>query len=192
MKRAADRESRAETFFLVHKHLGPGRTLRLLHEQLQASGFKLSLQTLKSYSSDYDWVARAARFDAEAQQQAEVRALRTATESQERHRQIANAAIGGAAKALGLLISNEGRLAEMGTVEIVRLLSFGIEADAALNGAVRDREAIAIHIWNALMLDVVELFRDCNRLPEPEDRAAAFGRGFDAIRDELLHAVAKE
>jgi len=67
-KSKVDRKARAEVMLALYCSLGPMRSLERVRETLARTGLVLALNTIKGYSRDYDWVARAHAYDEERTQ----------------------------------------------------------------------------------------------------------------------------
>jgi hypothetical protein len=183
---------RARTSFLLYYQLGPERSLRRLHQQLQALGVRISLATLKRYSRRFSWQQQVASLDAEAEQRRRERSLQQVATMLERHAQVARAVQGAGGSALQKLMSSDRRLAEMRPSEIARLLDLGLRAERTAFAETADRHEIAVAIWNVVISDIVRLFKKVNEEPDPGVRARLFARGVDRIVDEHLDHLMRE
>jgi len=183
---------RAEILFLLYYELGPERSLRRLHRQLQPLGVRISMATLKRYSTRFSWRQQVASLDADAMQRRRERALAQVATMLERHAQVARAAQGAGGSALQKLMSSERRLAEMRPSDIARLLDLGLRAERTALAETADRREIAVAIWNVLTSEIVQLFKGVNDEPDPDARARGFARGVDRIIDEHLDHLMRE
>ncbi len=183
---------RAEIAFALYHQLGPRRSLRRLHQQLQALGVRIGLATLKRYSARFDWQRSIAGLEAEAVHKQRERTLGDLLAMKERHAQLGRAMQGAGGSALRRLMNNEPRLAKMKAVDIARLVEVGLKAERSAVGESTDRREIGLATWNAVTTEMVELFNEVNTEPDTEARARLFAHGVDRVVDRHLAELADE
>ncbi len=185
-------ERRAELALHLYRELGPRRSLTKLAQRLQAVGMPISLPTLKRYSARFGWQARIAALDAAASERMRERAADELLAMVERHAGLARAAQSAGGSALQALLADGNRLANLKPADIARLLDLGLRAERDATGAAVTRREIALEAWNTVTVEVVWIFTDVNREPDPTSRARLFARALDATVTGQLEAVAAE
>ncbi len=188
----AQTAERADILFGLYVELGPGRSLKQLHERLSTLGATVSLATLKRYSVRFDWQARLARLTAESSERRREGAIEQISQVNERHLQLARALLGAGGTALQRLLGSEMRLASLKPTDIARLLDLGLRAERQTMMLEVDRNQIGIAIWNDVLTNVVELFRTANEGNDSRESASRFADGLDALAQDRLDGLEKE
>ena len=183
---------RADILFGLYVELGPGRSLKQLHERLSTLGATVSLATLKRYSVRFDWQNRLAQLAAESSERRRERGVEQMSQVNERHLQLARALLGAGGTALQRLLGSEVRLASLKPNDIARLLDLGLRSERQTMMLEVDRRQIGIAIWNDVLTDVVELYRTANDVEDPLERASRFADGLDALAQDRLDSLEKE
>jgi len=166
------------------------RSLRSLARTLASAGSRVSIATLKRWSSTYDWGRRTAEFDRDAAAHVRDDALQGEIELRERHASLGRAAAGAAAKSLQHLLANDRRLTGMSAGDIARLLDLGLRVERDAVAVETDRVDVALGVWDGAIREIVELFIRINAMPTPEERARRFGAGLDALAERHLAEIA--
>lgn len=193
MNRRADSSGeRAELLFLAYYQRRPDRSLKGLHSDLKTMGVRISVATLKRYSTKFRWQERIADLDAEARQQQNQRGVEDVLAMNERHTQIARALQGAGGSALQQLLANDSRLGNLKPGDIVRLVDLGLRAERSAVGASSDRREIAIETWNDVVTSVVQVFKEINEEPDPDSRADRFALRIDRLVDARLAEVTEK
>ncbi len=189
MDRVSDR---ADILFGLYVELGPGRSLKQLHERLSTLGATVSLATLKRYSARFDWQARLAELAAESSERRREGAIERVSQVNERHLQLARALLGAGGTALQRLLGSEVRLASLKPNDIARLLDLGLRAERQTMILEVDRRQIDIAIWNDVLTNVVELFQTANDVEDPLERTSRFADGLDALVQDRFDSLDRE
>jgi hypothetical protein len=177
---------RANILFSLYYQAGPSRSLVRLRDDARLLGVRISLATLKRYSSTCDWQARVARLDEEAELRHDERSLERIAAMNERQSQLGRSLQGAAATSLQSLLRDAARLGEISPAEIARLADIGSKLERLALGEATERRDIITSAWNVVVRDVVELFCAVNGTPDPDARAAEFARGLDDLVDRHL------
>lgn len=180
---------RAEIIFSLYHQLGPERSLRRLHWELQALGVRIGLATIKRYSVRFGWQRRADDLEAEAVRRQRERTIGDLLAMQDRHAQLARALQGAGGTALQKLMTSEPRLGKMSASDIARLVEAGLKAERHAVGEATDRREIAVETWNSVTTEMVAVFNEVNDDPDPVARARLFARGVDRAVDRYLAEV---
>lgn len=188
MRARSTAATRADLLLAVRMELGSERSLSFVHDHLATLGVKISLSTLKRYSSKFDWPRRIAEFEAQAARRREGGHLQAALAIHDRQSQLARALQGAGGAALQQLIADAGRIREMKPSDITRLLELGMRAEREASIGSADRRRLALAMANLMTEEVVALFERINSITDEGSRARAFASGLDAIVDEHLRA----
>ena len=173
--------AKADLVFSVYVTQGVGRSLARVHEALASAGVRISLATLKRYSTRFRWVNRTAELDAEVSSTRRGSHLGEVLAMRERHAQIARAMQAAGGNALQQLMSDPDRLQELDATAITRLLDSGLKAEReAVSDAVGRREA-ALQLANLITGELVEALRDANEEPDAERRLRLLAEAVDRI-----------
>ena len=190
-RRADSTRERADLIFFAYHQRRPDRSLKGLHRDLQTMGVRISVATLKRYSTTYRWQERIADLDAEARQHQNQRGVKVVLAMNERHTQLARALQGAGGSALQQLLADTVRLRGMKASDIVRLVDSGLRAERSAVGASSARREIALETWNDVVTSVVQLFTEINEEPDPGVRAQRFALRIDRLVDARLAEVAE-
>lgn len=189
------RGARADVLFAAYVSAGRGLahySLDAFRADLASAGVTVSLGTLKRYSAQDDWQARAALIW-ERQAAEEVPDLQRARLAMEaRHARLAQALTGAGATALQELLSDRQRRDSMRPSEIARLLDLGVRVERNALHTATDLEAMVVETWNTVVASVSQLFEAVNGLPVADDRAACFANALDALVDLRLRDLRKK
>ena len=181
-------EERAGLFFSIYHALGPARSLALLHGNLARLGTRVSLNTLKNYSADYDWQARLAEIEAQEMEEQAVSHVALV-----KHMNVRQAALGRAMQ--GVAETAIGQLAEalkaedaepMGAQALARLAEIGTKIERLAMGEATTRAEILVSTYSTVVQEFVGLFIVVNDLAEAEERKRQYALGVDAIIDRHL------
>ena len=175
-------ESKADALFGLYYALGLARSLEKLHRDLADLGLKISLNSLKSYSSRFGWQQRVRDVDAKLAQGREEDQIRSIAEMNARHIRLGQlmqtlaskrfARVSDAAEEL--TIGETGLLAER-----------GVKVERAAHGEATDRQNVVIQLHNIFIEEVVRLFREVNELPDQHERLIRFVEKGDQILEEF-------
>ena len=158
---------RAQIAFGLYIQLRP-RSIARLHEQLAAIGVRISLATLKRYSTRFHWQKQVDELEEEAARGQREVGVAHLVAMQDRHAQLARAVQGAGGSALAKLVSSDQRLDDMRPGEIARLLELGLRAERRAVGEATDRRDIAVGIWNSVTVEMVGLFGQVQDEPDPD------------------------
>ncbi|MCK9495478.1 MAG: hypothetical protein M0R75_08280 [Dehalococcoidia bacterium] len=184
-------KSREGLLFLLYSELGPDRSLERLHALIVSAGVRVSLGTLKRYSSEFDWTRRVLEVEAESAARRHERAVETLAAQGERHAQLGRVFQTLAARAADARLRDPEGLGRASIAAIARAGQAGAEMERRAGTEQRDRQGAAVEIWNRLTFQLVPAFLDLNELPDPAMRTERFVEVVDRLADEHLRAIAE-
>ena len=176
-------EERAGLFFLLYAQLGPSRSLERVRELAAEAGIAVSLTTLKRYSSKNQWVQRVLEVDAQAAAAHHARAVESLSAGLERHAQLGRAFQRLAAGAAEVLLQDRTRLGSSSLAGVARAGQIGAQLERGAASEQRDRAALALEIWNLLIIQLVDGFLELNDLDDPQARVERFTELVDGLID---------
>ena len=157
---------RAEGFYLLYASMGGERSLVKLHQTLSDLGLPVSLNTLKSYSSKYDWQARAAL----------VALAELPAAMDERQ-----AAVGRAIQALAEVRLQSLEPSDLTVTDVVRLMTVGVKIEREAMAVPMERHQLLLEVINPMIQDLVDMFRYINDIEDKQARVREWALRGDAI-----------
>ena len=174
---------RGEHFYTLYAAMGSGRSLSKLQRALADLGLSVSLNTLKSYSANYNWASRIEALP----DSKEVALLTYAADMSERQ------------STLGRLMQTLGheRLTtidpqEMTIAEAVRLMRVGVDIERSAMGAATSRIEVFNTAVSPLIYQIVGLFKSVNHIPDEDERVRRFVFGADNLIETAAEQVERE
>ena len=188
--RARKDAGRAAFYYCIYYDMGPERSLTSLLDHVTEMGLKISIQSLKRYSTKYDWQQRLAEQDAQdrlndAEQSAKDTADRRRRQSS-LGRNIQALASGGIA-ALAKILSDQGTLS-LSPFEIAHLARAGAELENRAAGEPTTRHEISVVVYNVMIARIAAIFLQVNDINPhegkqwKEERKRAFALAVDACQ----------
>ena len=176
------KRARAEAAFAIYAGLGAGRSLRRVQEMQVLLGVKpYALSTLENYSREFDWQRRVQEFDANAAASLEDDAVAAAATMRQRQAQAGALAQQIAMEGLEAFESDPALLQEEGVTALSLLLERGAKLERLARGEVTERNETVTSALHAIVEGISAVFVRVNILPDPDHRAALFGREADRI-----------
>lgn len=199
-RRRAKIEERAATLFLIYYQMGLGRSLPKLCDLCTSMNLKMSIQTLKRYSTVFGWqeqlLLEEQKRSRESKSEARDRLTRI-NEAQDRlgagMQAIAAAGLGHFQKELKKLHdANPSMMAtlDLDIPDIVRLAEAGVKIQRLAVGLEIDRKELIIQNNNTWALQVAAIFMTVNDIPDKQQRKVEFANRVDKFID-TLYEIAK-
>jgi len=186
------RERRADLLFAAYVAGGDSSShysLEAFARDLEAAGTKVSLGTLKRYSADFDWQARAEKLWASRQTERLPEIQRAAQAAELRRNRVGRALLGAGGRGLQALLEDDQRVRSMRPGEIARLIDLGVKVDLQAAEALQSRRDLIVAAWNDVIINVIRIFNDANAHPTPSQRASRFAEALDALATERINAA---
>ena len=173
-------QDRAEYLYVSYYSLGgSNRSVARLHALLSGLGLKISLGTLKNYSSKGGWIERALADDAanlpEQRRQANALSERV-TELNHRHGQY-----GVALQKIGFSGLRALDPSSFSPSDVTNMMEKGIKLERLAEGQATDRHELTVQIVEPLVRQIAALFEQVNMMADASARARQFAIGADAI-----------
>lgn len=177
-------QNRAEYFFTAYYALGRSRSLTGLHDILTGLGLRISLTTLKNYSSKYDWLDRAKKLDQEQllKENHETNQLtQRVVEMNDRQ-----ATAGRALQQMGL--RGLAQLAPQGLTanDVGSMVERGVKIERLASGEATSRQEVAVQMVAPIIREMVVLFQQVNHFSDEEQRTKEFAIGADLILERVF------
>lgn len=178
-------KEKADNLFLVYYQMGPGRSLEGLKELLTNIGHKISLNTLKRYSSEYNWQKRLLEVNHSLKEQYEKRALKQVEEMNKRHARFAQGlfsiALAGLKNLQSKMQESEGKL-NLTVDEILRAYRTSQTGERLACGQATSRVEIWIDVVQTVVQEFGLIFMAVNEIKDREQRQQEFIR----LSDEMI------
>ena len=178
-------KSRADSLFGLYYELGAERSLAKLRSRLRDLGIKIAASTLNRYSSRFGWQARVLEMDAKLQERRENTRIEAVLAMNRRQAQLGKGMQTVAAGGLRRLVDME-----LDAHAVSALARDGVKIERLALGEATSRAELAVQVVNAVVVGIVELFREVNALPDPKERIRRFAEGADQIIDAKLAETA--
>ena len=184
-------QERAEYLYVSYYSLGgSNRSIARLHALLSGLGLKISLGTLKNYSSKGKWIERALADDAanlpEQRRQANALSERV-TELNHRHGQYGVALQRMSVSGLRTLDPSS-----FSPSDVTSMMEKGIKLERLAEGQATDRHELTVQIVEPLVRQIVMLFQQVNVVDDEAKRLREFGLGADRIIEQSFGEQALE
>lgn len=155
-----------------------------------------SLRTLKGWSTQFEWVKDAEAFDARRSAQNTEVLLQDTFDIDRRHGQVGRALQQLALLGLNKAAPEQGGVRVLGSDvrpgDIARLAEAGVRIERLAAGLATERTEVLVQVWNAITVQVVELFLTVNGIVDENARAVRFAEGIDRIVDDQLAPVVRQ
>ena len=138
-------QRRAESYYLLYAALGHDRSLSKLRETLADLGLSVSLNTLKSYSANYDWQGRAGFLD---QRNTSLEHANLPAEMNERHARLGIALQTVAGKRLETIDASE-----LSVGDAPRLAKAGVDIERLATGQANERYELVASMLSPMIYD---------------------------------------
>lgn len=177
---------RANTYFEIYYAFGPDRSLIMLHDHLAALGLKISLNTLKNYSSWFSWQQELLKRDAIMQQKRKAQTANIVEVMNRRQADLGSAyqsiAAGGIKNYLDALKGNEPlKISPLVSAQIAQI---GQKMERLARGEVTDRKEAIQQINDIWVLVVSQTFLAVNDYADPRVRKEEFAIRMEQFLNE--------
>jgi len=175
----ANREAaqrRARSYELLYLSLGRERSLTKLRQTLADLGLPVSLNTLKSYSSRYEWSEKARRY-AEAHGVDDAALADTGMAS--RHADMAVAMQELAGRTLERLLEQPDL--QLSVSEVCRLLDVGVRIERQARNADVSKHEVIVSVVEPFVVQIVALFEEVNVIEDAQVRRETWATRADGI-----------
>ena len=182
-------QQRAEAFFDIYMMLGSERSLTKLQTILADGGLEISLNTLKTYSSDHNWQLRIQEAQKIAQTQQGTKEVGIISEMNDRQSNLG--------KAMQLLSSRgireaAGNLSQLTVRDSVSLADVGVKLERLARGEATTRQEVANQMISPVIYNIVNMFQQINVYDDRDERMREFAKGCDAILAQTVGPLVEE
>lgn len=188
-------KEKADSLFLVYYQLGPNRSLEELQKFLATIGQKISLNTLKRYSSDYGWQKRVLEMNTSLKEQKEKKALEQVEEMDNRHARFAQGlfriALAGM-KGMQAQIEQSGGTLNLSVDEILRAFRTSQTGERLARGQATSRVEIWIDVVQTVVQEFGLIFMAVNEIKDKDQRQQEFIRLSDEMIRRYYSAESRE
>jgi len=184
----------ADGYFDIYLAMGPHRSLEKLHTTLANGGLKLTLNTLKNYSSRYGWQSRlrAAEEMAQAQldEERDAERLLSMNERQANYGELSQRLAGHYLGEIFQRIREDPKSVRGSPTDITRLLAEGSRMERLARGEVTNRTEARVHAYGVMVRQITEVFINVAKVYDlSPDAVEDFVRGADLL---VAGALAEE
>ena len=186
----SSKRQRQQRFFEVYYILGPKRSLSLLLRTVHRLGTRISLNTLKRYSSDFKWVSRVREMDMARQEERDVGLRDEIRVMDEDHVRLGkDMQVLGNRKfdALGQQSSDVLEVSDA-----IKIVKTGVEIERLARGVPTKRKELVSYVWNVAIKDIVTLFLEVNVIKDEKERLVRWTEGADRIVESRLREAGVE
>jgi hypothetical protein len=181
-------DERAEALFALYVRMGPTRSLDDLVAAARAVGAKLSLTTVKRYSTRYGWTARLPQVESEALAARDL-AAPVVEQMNARQAHIGEAISGLAMDAITAAHkAGRGAVSEIHPRDAARMAEIGVRIERLARGEVTSRAEMIRTVYGRMLVEVWELFASVNDLEDAYERRRRYALGVDALAERYVSA----
>lgn len=178
-------KSRSDAYFLLYASMGSKRSLSKLRDLLADLGLDISLNTLKTYSSNYGWGERLEIMPAPSNEGDAL--MEFASSMAERQSELGRTMQYLASERLKTVDPND-----LGVNEIVRLMDIGVRIERLAMGEAIERVEIFTNTIQPIIIEMCNLFTTINAIPDEEQRLRQFATGADEIINHRASLLEKK
>lgn len=183
---------RSEPYRLIYLVLGERRSPAAVLETAASMGVRNppSEKTIARWRGDFGWVKDAEEYDARRRAEHTEVLLEDQFAIDRRHAQVGRTLQQLALQGVNRLAPEQGGIrvlsSDVRPGDVARLAQAGVQIERLATGLATDRVEVLTQVWNAITVQVVELFLQVNVIEDPNARALRFGQGVDAIVAQQL------
>lgn len=182
-------ESRAEILFGLYYQLGGERSLAKLWKYLCGIGVRISEGTLENYSKRFNWQARVVELDAKLQEQRDSALVNKVQAMNDRQANLGRGMQTIAAGKIKYILDDKEASKKIALADAAGLAATGVKIERLALGAPTERREAVILVWNVMLAQVVNIFKEVNTIKDSHERIELFAQKVDLLAESNLKDV---